>query len=147
MAREGSWAGVIGDEVAAVRNGPRDLRRFGLTMAAATAVLGALLIWKGRGGAQWLFWIAGAFLVLGLVVPIALRPVQKAWMAFAISLGWVMTRVILVIVFYVGITPIALIAKLVGKRFLDLGFEPERESYWVDYPRPERDKERYLSQF
>ncbi len=147
LAKKQTWAGVIADELAGVRSGPRDLRKFGITMCVAIAVLGALFLWRGKGDVRWFFGIAAAFLVLGLAVPVALRPVQKVWMAFAIALGWVMTRVILVLVFYIGITPIAFIARLVGKRFLDLGFEPDRESYWVERPEPERDKERYLSQF
>jgi len=147
LAKQQTWIGVIADELAAVKSGPRDLRKFGITMAVAFAAIGALFIWRGASEARWLFWLSGAFLLLGLVAPVILRPVQKVWMAFAITLGWVMTRVILVLVFYVGITPIAFIARLVGKRFLDLGFEPERESYWVDYPESDRGKDRYLSQF
>jgi hypothetical protein len=147
LAKQRSWMSVIADELAAVKSRPRDLRKFGITMAVAFAALGGLFLWRGADGARWLFWISGVFLVLGLIIPVALRPVQRVWMAFAIVLGWVMTRVILVLVFYIGITPIAFIAKLVGKRFLDLGFEPERKSYWVDYPKSDRGKDRYLSQF
>lgn len=147
LAKKQSWANVIAEELSNVRSGRGDLRKFGMTMAVAIAALGGLFLWRGKDEAEWFFWVAGAFLVLGLAVPVALRPVQKIWMAFAVTLGWVMTRVILVIVFYIGITPIALIARVVGKRFLDLGFEPERESYWVPFPKPDRGKERYLSQF
>jgi len=147
LAKKQSWASVIADELSSIRSGRGDLRKFGITMAVAIAALGGLFLWRGREEAEWLFWVAVGFLVLGVAVPVALRPVQKIWMAFAVTLGWVMTRVILVIVFYIGVTPIALIARLVGKRFLDLGFEPERESYWVPFPKPDRGKERYLSQF
>jgi len=138
---------VIAGELKTVQSEPRDLRKFGITMAVAIAVLGALLLWRGHWQPAYFFWVAGAFLVLALVAPVALRPIQRGWMAFAIALGWVMTRVILVVLFYVGITPISLIARLVGKRFLDLGFEPARESYWIKRPAPDRGKERYRSQF
>jgi hypothetical protein len=138
---------VIAAELAAVKSDARELRKFGITMAVAFAVLGGLLLWRGHWQPKYFFWVAGAFLVLGLAVPVVLRPVQRAWMAFAIVLGWVMTRVILVVLYYVGITPIALIARLVGKRFLDLRFEPTRASYWITRPAPDRGKERYKSQF
>ncbi len=147
MAKKQTWLGVIAGELKAVRSEPRDLRKFGITMAVAIAVLGGLLLWRGHWQPAYFFWVAGAFLVLALVAPVVLRPIQRAWMAFAIVLGWVMTRVILVVLFYVGITPIALIARLVGKRFLDLGFEPGRASYWIKRPAPDRGKERYQSQF
>jgi hypothetical protein len=147
LARKQTWASVIAGELRAVRSEPRDLRRFGITMAIAIAALGALLLWRGRWEPRYFFWVAGAFLLFALAAPVLLRPIQRAWMAFAIVLGWVMTRVILVVLFYVGITPIAFIARLVGKRFLDLGFEPARASYWVKRPAPDRGKERYRSQF
>lgn len=147
MAKKQTWVGVIAEELSAVRSRPRDLRKFGMTMCVAIAVLGAFFLWRGKGEPVWFFGIAAAFLVLGLVVPVALRPVQKVWMAFAIALGWVMTRVILVLLFYVGITPIAFIARVVGKKFLDLGFEPDRDSYWIERPKPTAGKERYQRQF
>ena len=147
MAKGQSWGAVILDELKAVKSGASDLRKFGITMCVAIAVLGAIFMWRGKGEPLWFFGIAGAFLLLGLAVPVVLRPVQKAWMAFAIVLGWVMTRVILVIVFFIGVTPVALVARLVRKRFLDLGFEPDRNSYWVPRPEPTGGKERYKSQF
>ena len=147
MAKKQTCLSVIAGELEAVKSGPRDLRKFGITMGIAFAVLGGLVLWRGHWTPTYLFWVAGAFLVLALVAPVVLRPIQRGWMAFAIVLGWVMTRVILVVLFYVGITPIALIARLVGKRFLDLGFEPARASYWVKRPAPDRGKERYRSQF
>jgi hypothetical protein len=58
-----------------------------------------------------------------------------------------MTRVLLIIVFYIGITPVALIARLSGKRFLKLEFDPDAESYWEKREPHERGKERYESQF
>ena len=130
-----------------MKSGRGDLRKFGITMAVGLGVLGALFLWRGKGEPMIFFGLAALFLILGLAVPVVLRPVQRAWMAFAIVLGWVMTRVILVILFFVGITPVALIARVVGKRFLSLGFEPERESYWERRVKSDRGKERYESQF
>ena len=147
MAKKQTWGNVIAEELRTVRSGRGDLRKFGITMAVALAALGGLFLWRGKGGTTYFFGLAGAFLVLGLAIPAVLRPVQKAWMAFAVVLGWVMTRVILVVLFYVGVTPVALIARIVGKRFLGLGFEPDKPSYWVRRPEPDRGRERYESQF
>ncbi len=147
MVRARTWRSVIADEARAVRDDRASLRRFGLTMGVALAVLGGLLLWRGRIGFVPLFFVAGALLTMSLAVPVALRPILRVWMTFAIALGWVMTRVILTIVFYVAVTPIALIARLFRKRFLVTGFEPQRESYWERRPKPSRGIERYESQF
>jgi hypothetical protein len=147
LAKKQTWGSVIADELRAVKSGRGDLRKFGITMAVGLGVLGALFLWRGKGEPMIFFGLAALFLVLGLAIPAVLRPVQRAWMAFAIVLGWVMTRVILVVLFFVGVTPVALIARVVGKRFLSLGFEPERASYWERREKPDRGIERYESQF
>jgi len=147
LAKKRTWGSVIADELRTVKSGRGDLRKFGITMAVGLGVLGALFLWRGKGEPMIFFGLAALFLILGLVLPVVLRPVQRAWMAFAIVLGWVMTRVILVVLFFVGITPVALIARVVGKRFLTLGFEPERASYWERREKPDRGNERYESQF
>jgi hypothetical protein len=147
VARKQTWGSVIADELRAVKSGRAELRRFGITMAVGLAVIGALFLWRDKGEPLVLFGLAAVFLVLGLAIPLVLRPIQRAWMAFAIVLGWVMTRVILVILFYVGITPVALVARIAGKRFLALGFEPDRESYWEPREKSDRGKERYETQF
>jgi hypothetical protein len=148
LAKQASWFAVIAEEVRAVKSDPAHLRKFGLTMGIALAAFGGLFFWRGeRGVAPWLFLIAAAFLLLAGLYSKALKPVQKAWMTLAIVLGWFMTRLLLTIIFFVGITPIALIARLFGKRFLDLGFEPDRESYWEKREPHDRGMERYESQF
>jgi hypothetical protein len=148
LAKQANWFTVIAEEVRAVKGDPSQLRKFGLTMGIALAAFGGLFLWRGEQGvAPWLFLIAAAFLILAALLPKALRPVQKVWMTLAIVLGWFMTRLLLTIIFFIGITPIALIAKLVRKRFLDLGFEPDRESYWEKREPHDRGMERYESQF
>jgi hypothetical protein len=147
LAKNQTWGNLIAEELRAVKSGRGDLRKFGITMAVGLGVLGALFLWRGKGEPMIFFGLAALFLLLGLALPTVLRPVQRAWMAFAIVLGWVMTRVILVILFFVGVTPVALIARVVGKRFLALGFEPDRASYWEPREKPDRGSERYESQF
>jgi hypothetical protein len=148
LAKQASWFAIIAEEIRAVRSDPANLRKFGLTMGIALAAFGGLFLWRGeREVAPWLFLIAAAFLLLAVLFPKTLRPVQRAWMTLAVVLGWFMTRLLLVIIFFVGITPIALIARLFRKRFLDLGFESDRESYWEKRKPHDRGMERYESQF
>ena len=147
MAKNPSWIAVIAEEVKAVKSDPVHLRKFGLTMGVALAIFGGLFFWRDRAIAPYLFALAAAFLLLAALAPRALKPVQSVWMTLAIVLGWVMTRVLLIIVFFIGITPIAFIARVVGKRFLNLRFEPEEKSYWEKREPETRGMERYESQF
>ena len=147
MAKNPSWIAVIAEEVKAIKSDPAHLRKFGLTMGVALAIFGGLFFWRDRAIAPYLFILAAAFLLLAALTPRALKPVQSVWMTLAIVLGWVMTRVLLIIVFFIGVTPIALIARIVGKRFLALRFEPDRKSYWEKRAPETRGMERYESQF
>ena len=107
-----------------------ELRKFGLLMAAAFAVI-ACLRWWIRGHAPVpLFGIAAAFLVVGLVLPTALKPVYQIWMKFALALNWIMTRVLLTIAFYGMITPAGILYRLVAGDPLKRQWEPSAETYW-----------------
>lgn len=147
MAKKPGWIAVIAEEVKSVKSDPAHLRKFGLTMAVALAIFGGLFLWRGKPVAQYLFIAAAVFAFFAALLPRALKPVQMIWMTLAFVLGWVMTRVLLTIVFYVGITPIAFIARLSRKRFLDLRFQPDAESYWEKRPPQTEGRERYENQY
>jgi hypothetical protein len=110
---------------------PRELRTFALIMTGALGLLGVLLLWRGRSAWPYLLGLAALFLILGLAAPTLLRPVERLWMKLAHVLGIVMTFVILTLTFYLVLTPLGLLLRLLGKRPLDLPFEPDRSSYWV----------------
>ncbi len=112
------------------------LRKFGLVMAVAFGLLGAFLLWRERPAGPYLLYVGAAFLLVGLVLPKALSPVEHAWMAFARLLQIVVTAVILTVTFYVMITPLGLIMRVIGKETLGKKGDPSVESYWVP-PEPD----------
>ena len=109
---------------------PSQLRRFGLVMTVPFAVLAALLAWKGRPWWPVMAGVAGAFALLGLVVPRALGPIEKAWMRFAMALSKVTTFVLLALAFVLVITPLGLLLRLFGKRPLQIAFDRQATTYW-----------------
>jgi hypothetical protein len=123
------------------------LRNFGLTLAAGFAVLGGLLLWRGRESNAYFFATAVVFLVAGLAAPSVLRPVRRAWLWVGGVVGWVMTRVIMLVLFFAVITPIGLIARALGKDFLSLKHDPEAKTYWVAVDPAERSREHYERQY
>jgi hypothetical protein len=138
--------------IEAIKNIPstkRDLRNFGLVMCVALAVIGGILLWK-ESSLHWVFFgCAGGMALFGLTLPIVLLPLQKVWMLLAGLLGWVMSRIILSVSFYLVVTPMGLVARLFGKRFLDTRFSREAESYW-QVRKPEKDeavRTKYEEQF
>jgi hypothetical protein len=145
-----SWTDTLRDlgrEIKAVDSGRRSLRNFGLLMTGALAVVGLLAFWRDSDIALTLVIAAAIFLTLGLLLPRALWPIHKIWMSFAIPLGWLMTRFILTLVFFLALTPTALIGRLLGKCFLDQKFDPDRQSYWEARQNGNRKLEDYRRQF
>ena len=91
-----------------------ELRKFGLLTGGLLAGLFGLILPYifGRHYVLWPWIIGGVLVIWALVLPAYLAPVYKYWMRVAHILGWINTRIILSIVFYLVITPIGLLARL-----------------------------------
>jgi hypothetical protein len=109
----------------------RELRKFGLVMAAALAVVAALLLWRHRPAWPYLAGAAVVLGVLGLAAPGLLRPFEKAWMTFAGWLSVVMTYVVLTLAYVLVVTPLGLLRRLGGRDPLRLKLDRKAPSYWV----------------
>lgn len=95
----------------------KGLRKFGFTTGAIIVVLFALFFpWVFDMATMpiWPWIIAGALWLPALLVPGALRPVYTTWMKIGHGIGWVNTRIILGVLFYVMVLPMGLIMRLFG---------------------------------
>ncbi len=108
-----------------------ELRKFGLVMAGAFGLIGGLLLWGERMAGPWLLGLAAAFLLFGLIVPRALGPVERVWMALAHRMSIVSTFILLGLTYFVMITPMALVLRLLGKDRLELKAQPDAATYWI----------------
>ena len=125
----------------------KEQRAFGLVMDAAIVVV-TLIHWLIRGElATWPFYVSGAFLVLGLAAPAALKPVFVVWMKFAVILNWIMTRLLLSIVFFLMIAPTRGLMLIFSDDPLKRRFEPDKASYWEEPDEQPDDPARYENMF
>jgi len=123
---------LILEDIKNIKSEKSDLRKFGLTVGIVLAVLGAVLLWRQKDFYRICFIASAPLIVLGLVLPVVLKPIQKVWMTLAILMGWVMTRVLLILLFFVIVTPIGFVAKIFGKDFLNRKFQKDQQaSYWI----------------
>jgi len=106
------------------------LRRFAWQMALAVIVLFAgILPWLfSWPWPHWPFYLAAGLVLLALVYPQGVYYPYRAWMAFTAIMGWINTRLVLGIVFYVLIFPIGLVLRVTGK--LQYRAAPTAPSYW-----------------
>ena len=139
---------MIIEEIKNIDSSPRELRKFALAMAIPLALIGAFLLWRGRGYYWYFFVASGLFICLGLLVPVVLMPLHKVWMTFAVIMGWFMTRVILCVLFFIVLTPMALLLKLLGKDLLDMKLDKDSSgSYWRVRSEDDSENRDYRKQF
>jgi len=121
---------VLKEEIENIKSGKKELRQFGFVIGGILFIIGVYLLYKGKPAYPVLLSLGFLIIILGLALPKILLPFQKVWMILAVVLGFIMTRVILSILFYFIITPIGFLAKVFGKPFLDLKFHDSKNSYW-----------------
>jgi hypothetical protein len=117
------------EEIKNIPNSNKDIKSFGTTIGIILFIISGLLMYYNKEAYQLIAIIASTFIVLGLIMPKMLKPFYFVWMTFAAILGWVMTRVILSLVFYFIMTPIGLLTRLIGEDFLALK-RKNLDSYW-----------------
>lgn len=130
------------------------VRSFGTLFAViGIVIVPAIVFWK-RG-----MWtdtssvsavIGFLFLLGGRFAPAMLRPLYIAWMRLAMILNWIMTRVIISLVFLLIMTPIGLVRRLSGSstpksfhRFRN----PSTETYWIRRDPTKTSADSYFRQY
>ncbi len=116
-----------------------DLRSFGLALGAIFLLIAGISFWRGHAHhAQIWSCVGGPLILLGVVWPDILKPLQKAWMVLGLLMGWVMSRVILIVLFYTVVFPVGLLMRLAGKDPLERRQGPPKNSYWKMRPAQSR---------
>jgi hypothetical protein len=121
---------MLKEEFKHIKETKKNLRKFGLTVGIVLAAIGTLLFYFEKSSAIYFTIIGGLLILLGILLPQLLKPINKVWMGLAIVLGFIMTRVILTTLFYLVITPIGFLAKIFGKRFMVLKYDRSVKTYW-----------------
>lgn len=118
----------------------KELRNFGMITGALTPVFfGLLLPWIFEHGYPIWPWIVGVILAsCGLIAPVVLKPVYLVWMTIGNYLGWINTRIILSVMFYVIILPVGIVMRIVGKDPMARTLTKELKSYRVTSSIPEK---------
>jgi uncharacterized membrane protein len=138
---------MILEDIKNIKDSKQDLRKFGLTIGIAFIAISVLMVIT-RKNLSLYFGLLGFLIILfGTTAPQVLKPLNKIWMTISIILGWFMTRVILIILYYFALTPIGLLSKLLKKDFLDLKIQTEKQSYWKKRNNKKFDPVDYERQF
>ena len=80
----------------------------------------------------WALILSLIFLILGILNSKILTPLNKLWIKFGILLGNIDSPVVMGVVFFIVVTPIGLIMRLLGKDLLRVNKNESTFSYWID---------------
>jgi saxitoxin biosynthesis operon SxtJ-like protein len=115
---------------------PKELRQFGWTLVIGFALLGGAFFWKAKWHAAYGLWGIGVTLgILAILLPPVAKPLYKLWMGWAWIMGTVVSRVILALLFFGVLTPVALFFRVLKRDALRLKRDPAAGTYWHDHPK------------
>jgi hypothetical protein len=128
-----SWISDVRQELRFLDISKRSLRKFGLSVGAVLLLIALWMTIKNQAPLfRAILGVTGILLVIGgLIIPQSLRKVYGIWMGMAFAIGWVVSRALLIGMFFFVLTPIGFIARLFKKEFMDVKFIKSRETFWV----------------
>lgn len=122
---------MLHEEIKAIRSSRRDFKQFGLVLGGVLVLFGIWLFLKKNNLHEILIAAGAGLILVGLFAPGLLKPFQRVWMILAVILGWFMTRLILSGLFFIILTPTALLARWRRKPVISMKPDPSRPSYWI----------------
>lgn len=114
-------------------------RSFGLVFVVVFFLIAVWPVLFGSASVRiWALTISGGLLFFSLIMPRVLSPLNRYWTQFGMMLHRITNPIIMGLIFFLTVTPTALVFKALGKDPLRLKLDPEAESYWIhrDPPGP-----------
>ena len=110
-------------------------KNFGIVFSIVFLIIALFPLINNENLRIWSLIVSTIFLFLGLINSKILTPLNKIWFKFGLILGKIVSPVIMGIIFFLVVTPTALIMRLVGKDLLNLKFN-KYKSYWIEKSGP-----------
>ena len=122
-------------------------RAFGFVFAVVFALVGGWPLVQGDAPRWWALAFAAAFAIVALLQPKILRPLNRAWQIVGLLLHRVMSPLVMSAIYFLCVTPIAVVMRWRGKDVLSLKRRPDLSSYWIPREPPPPHSESMKRQF
>ena len=122
-------------------------RAFGAVFAAVFLLVALWPLFAGAGPRLWALALAVLFLAAAVLAPGALAPLNRLWFLFGKLLHRIVSPLVMALLFFLTVTPIALMMRLAGKDPLRLKFDRAAKSYWIERTPPGPDPKSMRNQF
>jgi hypothetical protein len=110
-------------------------RSFGIVFFVVFLLIAVFPLANSEDLRIWSLIISLIFLILGLLKSKILTPLNKIWFKFGILLGKIVSPLIMGAIFFLVVTPIGIILRLMGKDVLNLKYN-KNKSYWIEKSSP-----------
>ena len=111
-------------------------RSLGIVFAVVFLIVGLWPLKAGGDPRYWALGIAVVFLGLGLLAPRYLAPLNKVWFKFGMVLSAIVSPIVMGLLFFIAVTPMALIMRARKKDLLRCKFDRQAASYWIEREQP-----------
>ena len=111
-------------------------RNFGIVFFIVFLVVSLWPLTYGEPIRIWSAIISLVFLILGLMNSKLLTPLNQLWFKFGIILGAIVAPIVMGFVFFLVVTPIGLVMRIMGKDLLNKKYDKKKETYWIKRDKP-----------
>ena len=113
--------------------GRRELKQFAALWCGFFALIAAYFVWQRSLGVAAFLAVLILFGLVSYFRPNAIRLIYLLWMALALPIGWTISHLVLLMLYYLVLTPVGFVLRLVGYDPLDRSFDKAAKSYWVPH--------------
>ncbi len=106
-------------------------KSFGLLFFVVLFVVGLYPLLSLQSPRIWSLVLALIFLILALLKPNFLKPLNLLWIKFGELLGRIIAPIVMCAIFFLVVTPLSFLAKLFGKDFLNIKLKKDKNTYWI----------------
>tara|TARA_Y100000590_G_scaffold250955_1_gene281847 strand:+ start:57 stop:452 length:396 start_codon:yes stop_codon:yes gene_type:complete len=107
-------------------------RSFGIVFFLVFFLIGIWPVLSNESIRLWFIILSFVFLVLGLINSNFLTPLNKIWYQFGILLGNIISPIVMLIIFFLVITPIGIVLRIFKKDILQLKTSKKQKTYWIN---------------
>jgi len=106
-------------------------RLFGLLSSAFWGLVAMAPLRRGGSIRAWAVVLAAAFLVISLITPTLLGPLNQLWQRLGQLLHKLANPIVMAVLYFSTIVPFALVMRLMKRDVLRLNWDPCQTSYWI----------------
>ena len=108
------------------------VKSFGILFFIVFFLIGVWPLFKGFDLRWWSIIISLVFLILGIIKSKFLIPLNKYWIKLGEFLGKIIAPIIMLLIFFILITPLSILLKIFSKDLLNLQMKKSDDSYWIE---------------